>query len=69
MKKEKLLIAIAAGAGVAAIAYSLIPKKQLPEGAVAVHPFDKQRYIGTWNEVARMPSLIEKDLQKVIEEY
>ena len=64
MKNERLLIAIAAGAGVAAIAYSLIPKKQLPDGATAVQPFDKHRYLGIWNEVARMPSFIEKDLQK-----
>ena len=69
MKNEKLWIAIATGAGVAALTYALMPKKQLPEGATAAEPFDKHSYLGTWNEVARMPSFMEKDFQKVIEEY
>jgi apolipoprotein D and lipocalin family protein len=40
----------------------------VPESAI-VDPFDKQRYLGKWNEVARLPSLIEKDLRDLTEEY
>lgn len=34
-----------------------------------VDPFDKERYLGKWNEVARLPNLIEKDLRDLTEEY
>ncbi|MET3979741.1 apolipoprotein D and lipocalin family protein [Mucilaginibacter sp. UYP25] len=68
MKKGTTLIALAAGAGVAGIAFALWPKKKVPESAI-VDPFDKERYLGKWNEVARMPSLIEKDLRDLTEEY
>ena len=68
MKKEKWLIALAAGAGVAAVAYKLL-SKDIPKGAIPVQPFDKDRYMGLWYEVARLPNLIEKNLRKVTEEY
>lgn len=69
MKKEKWLIALAAGAGVAAVAYTLLSKDDIPEGAMPVQPFDKNLFLGKWYEVARMPSLIEKNLRRVTEEY
>lgn len=68
MKKGKALIAVAAAAGVASIAYTLWPKKKVPAVAI-VDPFDKGRYLGKWNEVARLPNLIEKDLRDLTEEY
>ncbi len=68
MKKQNLIIGLAAGAGVAAIAYSLF-SRDIPKGAVAVSPFEKERYMGLWYEIARMPSLIEKDLIKLTEDY
>ena len=68
MKKGKTLIAIAAAAGIAGIAYSLWPKKKVPASAI-VDPFDKEKYLGKWNEVARLPILIEKDLRDLTEEY
>jgi apolipoprotein D and lipocalin family protein len=68
MKKGKALIAVAAGTAIAGLAYALWPKKKVPEGAI-VDPFDKERYLGKWNEVARLPSLIEKDLRDLTEEY
>ena len=55
MKREKWMIGLAAGAGVAAIAavaYKLL-SKDIPEGAVAVQPFDMHRYLGQWYEIAR----------------
>jgi apolipoprotein D and lipocalin family protein len=68
MKKGKALIAVAAGSAIAGLAYALWPKKKVPESAI-VDPFDKERYLGKWNEVARLPNLIERDLQDVNEEY
>ncbi len=68
MKKGKALIGVAAAAGVAGIAYALWPKKKVPASAI-VEPFDKERYMGKWNEVARLPNLIERDLRDLTEEY
>jgi len=68
MKKGKALIGVAAAAGVAGIAYALWPKQKVPASAI-VEPFDKERYMGKWNEVARLPNLIERDLRDLTEEY
>jgi apolipoprotein D and lipocalin family protein len=68
MKNGKALIGVAAAAGIAGIAYALWPKKKVPAGAI-VDPFDKEKYLGKWNEVARLPNLIEKDLRDLTEEY
>jgi apolipoprotein D and lipocalin family protein len=68
MKKGKALIGLAAAAGVAGVAYALWPKKKIPASAI-VDPFDKESYLGRWNEVARLPNLIEKDLRDLTEEY
>src|ERR1700712_4615286 len=68
MKKGKALIGLAAAAGVAGIAYAFWPKKKIPASAI-VDPFDKDKYLGKWNEVARLPNLIEKDLRNLTEEY
>jgi apolipoprotein D and lipocalin family protein len=62
------LIGVAAAAGIAGVAYALWPKKKIPAGAI-VGPFDKERYLGRWNEVARLPNLIEMDLRDLTEEY
>lgn len=69
MKKEKLITALAAGIGAAALAYILLPGDDIPEGATAVNPFDKNRYLGKWYEIARLPSRIEKDIKYLTEDY
>ncbi|SDE63825.1 apolipoprotein D and lipocalin family protein [Mucilaginibacter pineti] len=68
MKKGKAWIGVAAAAGTAGIAYALWPKKKVPASAI-VDPFNKEMYLGKWNEVARLPNLIEKDLRDLTEEY
>jgi apolipoprotein D and lipocalin family protein len=68
MKKEKWIVALAAGAGVAGLAYALWPKNHIPIGAI-VQPFDKNKYLGLWYEVARLPNGIEKNLKNLTEEY
>lgn len=68
MKKEKWLIALAAGLGAAAVTYTLL-SDDVPEGAVPVEPFDIGRYLGKWHEVARLPNFIEKNLNQLTEDY
>lgn len=71
MKNQKTWIAIAAGAGMATLAgltYALWPKKKIPKSAI-VDNFEIDRYMGTWNEIARLPNLIEKNLHNLTEEY
>ena len=68
MKKEKTLVAIAAGAGIAGLAFALWPKRKIPKSAI-VDPFDKVKYMGLWHEVARLPNRIEKNLKDLTEEY
>jgi len=41
----------------------------LPKGAKAVKPFDKERYLGKWYEIARMDFKFEKNLSNVTAEY
>jgi apolipoprotein D and lipocalin family protein len=55
MKKQTTLIALAAGAGIAGLTYAFWPKKKIPASAI-VDPFDMQRYLGKWNEIARLPN-------------
>jgi apolipoprotein D and lipocalin family protein len=65
---HKWIIGLAAGAGVAGLAYALWPKGKIPNSAV-VTPFDKQKYMGVWHEIARLPNMIERNLRDVSEEY
>jgi apolipoprotein D and lipocalin family protein len=41
----------------------------IPNGAVAVKPFDKERYLGKWYEIARKDFKYERDLSNTTAEY
>lgn len=41
----------------------------IPKGAVAVKPFDKNRYMGKWYEIARMDFRFERNLNNVTATY
>ena len=41
----------------------------IPEGATAVSPFNKEKYLGKWYEIARFDYRFEKDLNNVTAEY
>jgi apolipoprotein D and lipocalin family protein len=41
----------------------------IPDGAVAVSPFDKARYLGTWYEIARLDFKYERDLNNTTATY
>lgn len=41
----------------------------IPKGVVAVKPFDKDKYIGKWYEIARFDFVFEKNLNNTTAEY
>jgi apolipoprotein D and lipocalin family protein len=41
----------------------------IPDGAVAVKPFNKERYLGKWYEIARKDFKYERDLSNTTAEY
>lgn len=41
----------------------------IPKGATAVKPFDKERYLGKWYEIARLDFRFERDLNNTTAEY
>jgi apolipoprotein D and lipocalin family protein len=41
----------------------------IPEGAVAIKPFDKDKYLGQWYEIARMDFRFERNLNNVTATY
>jgi apolipoprotein D and lipocalin family protein len=41
----------------------------IPNGAAAVQPFDKARYLGKWYEIARLDFRHERDLNNTTAEY
>jgi apolipoprotein D and lipocalin family protein len=41
----------------------------IPEGAVAVKPFDKEKYLGTWYEIARLDFKFERGLNNTTATY
>jgi apolipoprotein D and lipocalin family protein len=44
-------------------------KVSIPNGATAVKPFNKDKYLGTWYEIARMDFKFEKNLKNVTATY
>jgi apolipoprotein D and lipocalin family protein len=70
-KPQKLPIALLAGAGVAAglILYKSVSSVSIPRGAKAVSPFDVEKYLGKWYEIARLDYKFEKYLNNVTATY
>jgi len=52
-----------------AIMTGLYSCSTIPNGAVAVKPFDKERYLGKWYEIARKDFKYERDLSNTTAEY
>lgn len=59
--------------GIALIATAVVVacKSQLtiPKGAVAVTPFDKEKYLGKWHEIARLDFKYERNMNNVTATY
>lgn len=70
MKYKKEYIALGlAGATIAAIAIGFSSCVSIPRGAKAVSPFQTDKYLGTWYEIARFDFKFEKDLDHVTATY
>lgn len=41
----------------------------IPKGATAITPFDKEKYLGTWYEIARMDFKFERNLNQTTANY
>lgn len=59
---------IFAGLALIAIGYNSC-KVSIPKGASAVKPFNKDKYLGKWYEIARMDFKFEKNLNNVTATY
>ena len=57
-----------AGLAIAAISYASC-RVSIPKGASAIKPFNKDRYLGKWYEIARMDFKFEKNLKNVTATY
>jgi len=68
MKIQKWQIGLA-GIGAAALIIGLSSCASIPKGAKAVHPFNKDRYLGKWYEICRMDFKFEKNLNNVTANY
>jgi apolipoprotein D and lipocalin family protein len=47
----------------------LISCSTIPKGVVAVSPFDKEKYLGKWYEIARLDFKFERNLNNTTAEY
>jgi apolipoprotein D and lipocalin family protein len=68
MKLKNWQIGMAVGFTAAAV-LSYSSCVSIPKGAVAVKPFDQNRYLGTWHETARMDYRFERNLSNVSATY
>ncbi|GGH73526.1 apolipoprotein D and lipocalin family protein [Filimonas zeae] len=63
-------VAIAAAVGVGAlIVLGATSCVSIPEGAAAVSPFDSEKYLGKWYEIARLDFKYERNLTNVTATY
>jgi apolipoprotein D and lipocalin family protein len=67
--KNKHVVAGLIGVAVLGTAFSLSSCVSIPKGAIAVHPFQKDKYLGTWYEIARFDFRFEKGLSHVTATY
>ncbi len=65
MKTEKLVFLALLGIGI----FGLNSCTTIPKNAVAVKPFDKEKYLGKWYEIARLDFKFEKNLNNTTAEY
>lgn len=49
--------------------FGLASCSTIPEGVTAVQPFDKEKYLGKWYEIARLDFKFERDLNNTTAEY
>ena len=69
-KKKVLASGILLAAAIAAfLLWKMRPRKTIPDGATAVKPFDLNRYLGKWYEIARFDFKQERGLNNTSAHY
>jgi apolipoprotein D and lipocalin family protein len=66
MKYKKFILPLIT---IALTSLALSCRVSIPKGAVAVKPFNKNRYLGKWFEIARLDFKYEKNLNNTTAEY
>jgi apolipoprotein D and lipocalin family protein len=66
MKKNTIAILTMLGLGAIVFSFSC---RSSPKGAVAIKPFDVNKYLGKWYEIARFDFRFEKNLNNTTAEY
>ena len=51
------------------ITFMLFSCSSIPKGVTAVHPFDKNKYLGKWYEIARLDFKFERNLINTTAQY
>lgn len=71
MKNKGLIAAIGGGIAAGAVAGVLYiqNRRTIPQGVQALTPFDPEKYLGTWYEIARFDFMFEKKLSHVTASY
>ncbi len=69
MKLFPWSVLVTAALGAAAISLVSACRVSIPKGAEAVRPFNKEKYLGKWFEIARMDFRFERNLAKVTATY
>ncbi|HEY4324148.1 MAG TPA: lipocalin family protein [Mucilaginibacter sp.] len=70
MKREYLVAGLlGAGLATAGAVFNVMSSVSIPKGAKAVKPFRKDKYIGSWYEIARLDFRFEKGLSHVTADY
>jgi apolipoprotein D and lipocalin family protein len=65
--EKKYIIGVVAVAAIAALAFNSC--STIPNGVEAVKPFDKEKYLGKWYEIARFDYRFERNMDNVTATY
>lgn len=57
------------GAVILCLALTALSCAKIPKGVVAIKPFDKQKYLGKWYEIARFDYAFERNMNNVTADY
>lgn len=68
MQKKKILLT-AGAVGIGSLAYLALQRKEKNNDVTVVTPFDINRYLGRWYEIARLDSRFEKYLSNTTAHY
>ena len=69
MKINRFYTVLAIGAGLVVAVLASCSSVSIPKGATAVSPFNLEKYLGKWYEIARLDFKYEKDLDNVTATY